>query len=161
MGAEDLELEDEEQEQQDLIKSDLFSSFIRMWPRSIFHKIAEEETEPHPNGSSIAKNIQALKKPGVYILYRDDQPFYVGQTSGELCKRLETHALKLSRRSYFWNYFSAFIVENSEHRIQLESLLIATMPSVLSNGAVPRLTKEKMPGPVRDLFKKSRWEGQY
>lgn len=160
MNREDLEEcgEDGVPEQ----KIELFSSFIRMWPRAIFHRSSEAESSiPQPKSVSVAREIEALKRPGVYILYRDDKPFYVGQTSGDLCSRLETHALHFSRRSYFWNYFSAFLVDNQEHRMQLESLLIATMPLVLSNSAVPRLIKEPMPDCVRDMFKAARWEGRY
>jgi hypothetical protein len=107
---EDVDSKDEDYEDPDEVqgptKKDIVSEFIRMWPRAIFDT---QETEGQKG--SIASKVKELRKPGVYILYRDDVPFYVGKTEGELFSRLWRHAIGvLSPRSYFWNYFSAFIV---------------------------------------------------
>ena len=104
----DEPIEDDEEGSQ--ITPKLVRKFIRMWPRAIF------TTPPELKGGrgkrpSIARTIQALDLPGVYILYRDDVPFYVGQTKGKLRSRLRAHANGVgSLRGYFWNYFSAFLV---------------------------------------------------
>jgi len=44
--------------------------FVRMWPRGLFHT-AEGRT-------FLEKN---LCEAGVYVLYRNDIPYYVGKTS--------------------------------------------------------------------------------
>jgi hypothetical protein len=91
---------------------------------------------------TIAGNIPELRKPGVYILYRDDVPFYVGKAEGELFSRLWAHANGVSStRSYFWNYFSAFIVKNRRNIAEVEAILISAMPSVITNAARPKLQK--------------------
>jgi hypothetical protein len=135
--------------------------FIRMWPRAIF-------TTPGPKQGkrgkprSIAGSIPELEKPGVYVLYRDDQPYYVGQTKGKLRSRLRSHATNVgSVRGYFWNYFSAFVAENERQIDQIEAILIAAMPSVLSNGASPRLERHHMGKPTRDVLRKIRSTGRY
>ena len=51
--------------------------FFRMWPRALFHM-----TE----GMGALKS--CLSAPGVYILYREDAPYYIGKTGRPLLKRL-------------------------------------------------------------------------
>jgi len=43
--------------------------FFRMWPRALFHM---------KQGKAVLE--ENLNKPGVYILYRDDVPYYIGKT---------------------------------------------------------------------------------
>ena len=108
-----------------------------MLPRAIFY-------EPEIDGQkgTIASKIPELKEPGVYILYRDDVPFYVGKTEGKLFGRIWTHANGVSStRSYFWNYFSAFIVKDRRNIAEVEAILISAMPSVITNAARPKLQK--------------------
>lgn len=163
----DLELHDEgEDEEGTRPGKRVWSSvkFIRMWPRAIF-------TTPGPTKSkrgkprSIAGSIRELEKPGVYVLYRDDQPYYVGQTKGKLRGRLRSHATNVgSVRGYFWNYFSAFVVEDERAKGQIdaiEAILIAAMPSVLSNGASPRLDRHRMDKATRDVLRRIRSDGHY
>jgi hypothetical protein len=58
------------------------SEFLRMWPRALFHtKAGRPMLERH------------LGAPGVYVLYRNDVPHYIGKTSTTLLKRLRNHAL--------------------------------------------------------------------
>jgi hypothetical protein len=65
-----------------------------------------------------------LKDPGVYVLYRDDQPHYIGKTGKMLFKRLKTHALRPNARRYnFWDYFSAFEIKDPNHRSEVEAIL--------------------------------------
>ena len=150
----DGEAEDPE-EGHTLSNPDLVRNFIRMWPRAIFDTPAIVGQK-----GSIARRIPELEKPGVYVLYRDDVPFYVGQTKGKLRSRLRTHATGVnSLKTYFWNYFSAFIVENSSHRDEVEAILISAMPSVITNSSTPTLHNVPMPEPVRRLMRELRKKG--
>jgi len=104
--------------------------FFRMWPRALFHM---------KDGKAILK--ENLDKPGVYILYRNDEPYYIGKTSKPLLKRLKLHALKPNARRYnFWNYFSAFEITNPSHRDEVEAILISAMPTA-ANGAHPKIPR--------------------
>jgi hypothetical protein len=102
-----------------------------------------------------------LKKPGVYILYRDDVPFYVGQAK-KLRSRLRAHARGVvSSKTYFWNYFSAFVVENPNHINEVEAILISAMPSVITNSSKPKLKMEPIGEPTRSLMRDLREKGHY
>jgi predicted GIY-YIG superfamily endonuclease len=154
------------------IRPNLVGTFIRMWPRAIFTTRLDSKGEPifttrlDSKGEGgkrplLARTIPALKRPGVYILYRDDVPFYVGQTKGELFSRLWAHANGVGSRGYFWNYFSAFLVENTTHIDEVEAILISAMPSVITNGAKPKLPKEKMGMATRKVIRDLRERGLY
>lgn len=104
--------------------------FFRMWPRALFHM---------KDGMEVLK--ATLNKPGVYILYRNDDPYYIGKTGKPLMKRLKNHALKPNARRYnFWNYFSAFEITNPSHRDEVEAILISAMPTA-ANGARPKIPR--------------------
>jgi hypothetical protein len=129
--------DDDPEESQEPVQNDIVSKFIRMLPRAIF-----DFPEIEGQKGSIASKIRELREPGVYILYRDDVPFYVGKTEGKLFDRLWSHANGVSStRSYFWNYFSAFIVKNRSNLAEVEAILISAMPSVITNAARPKLQK--------------------
>jgi hypothetical protein len=82
-----------------------------------------------------------LSAPGVYVLYRDDQPYYIGKTSKPLIKRIGGHALKPNWRRYnFWNYFSAFTIEEGSHRDEVEAILISAMPTA-ANSSKPKIAR--------------------
>ena len=119
----------------------LVSKHLRMWPREIFDRI----------GSGKNKRLsKELRQPGVYILYRDDAPYYVGKADN-MRARLGTHATNpASKRYHFWNFFSAFVIKNKRLMSQLEGVLIAAMPT--ANGASPKLPKQAMPLTVRKLL---------
>ena len=106
-----------------------------MWPRQLLY---------YTDGNHlVVKELEILSKPGVYVLYRNDTPFYVGQAQ-RLRKRLWSHAKQVVGRYYnFWNYFSVFAVEDASMRNQLESILIAAMPT--ANGATPRIKRAQLP----------------
>ncbi len=98
---------------------------------------------------------ERLRQPGVYVLFRDDQPYYVGQTKNKLFWRIHTHATKPQDRYYhFWNYFSAFVVTNAKHREEVEGVLIAAMPT--ANGATPKIQKIRFPKSVTSLMSRMR-----
>jgi hypothetical protein len=106
--------------------------FFRMWPRALFHM---------KQGKQVLKT--NLNKPGVYILYRDDKPYYIGKTGKPLIKRLSTHALKPNGRRYnFWNYFSAFEIQSSTHRDEVEAILISAMPT--ANSSRPKFLRKNL-----------------
>lgn len=66
-----------------------------MLPRALFHM-----------NTGKALLAARLNQPGVYVLYRDDTPYYIGKTKTTIFKRLKTHALRPNARRYnFWNYF--------------------------------------------------------
>jgi hypothetical protein len=101
---------------------------VRMWPRALFHM---------KDGKEVLK--AALKNPGVYVLYRDDKPYYIGKTGNPLIKRLSGHALKPNWRRYnFWNYFSAFEIAEETHRNEIEAILISAMPTA-GNSSRPKI----------------------
>jgi hypothetical protein len=148
---------DDPDDSQVTIPTELVNKFIRMWPRAIFDTPANDGRK-----GTIANRIEELKKPGVYVLYRDDVPFYVGKTEGKLRSRLRTHAIGVgSLKSYHWNFFSAFIVNDPKHIDEVEAILISAMPSVIMNGATPRLEKVKMDLPTRRLMHELHKKGQY
>jgi hypothetical protein len=122
----------------------LLSNHMRMWPREIFDR---EDVIATRND----KKLPELAKPGVYVLYRDDVPHYVGQAKDLMRGRISQHATEPTQRRYhLWNYFSAFVIENADHRSDVEAILIAAMPT--ANSANPKLPKERTPEAVRKLF---------
>jgi hypothetical protein len=164
VGEEDLEEkelgeidDDDPEESQGPTQKNIVSKFIRMWPRAIF-----DTRDVDGQKGSIASKIPELRKPGVYILYRDDVPFYVGKTEGELLRRLWGHANGvLGSRSYFWNYFSAFIVKNPRNIAEVEAILISAMPSVITNAAKPNLQRVPAGKSLRRLKRELRKSGRY
>lgn len=130
----------------------IVSRYARMWPREVFGLFPASKDAPSKRKKTMAKDLDFLTKGGVYILYRNDMPYYIGQAT-KLRTRLRGHAAKAeSRYFHFWNFFSAFIVPNPKHRNELEGILIAAMPT--ANSAKPKLQREKMPKEVRDLLKR-------
>jgi predicted GIY-YIG superfamily endonuclease len=134
----------------------ILGQYARMWPRDVFYRLITKTTKKGEqrkgkSGSKLLfREIDLLTKAGVYILYRDDVPHYIGQAT-KLRLRLREHACAKDSRYYnFWNYFSAFVVENPEHRNQVESILIAAMPT--ANSAKPRMKKESLPAGVRKMI---------
>ena len=127
---------------------ELVTSYVRMWPREIFDR---EDII----GKGQDKQLDVLKKPGVYVLYRDDEPYYVGKAEESMRGRIGQHATDPTQRRYlFWNYFSAFVINDPNLRSQVEGILIAAMPT--ANGANPTLPREKMPNDVKRLLRELR-----
>jgi hypothetical protein len=109
------------------------TQFFRMWPRALFHmKEGKPIVERHFG-----------KIAGVYVLYRDDEPFYIGKTGTTLLRRLRNHAVRPNARRYtFWNSFSAFAIEDADHRNEVEAILISAMPT--ANSSTPKITKVRL-----------------
>jgi hypothetical protein len=70
--------------------SRVVANTARMWPREIFDHVADDGVSPN---KPLAKSLEFLNNPGVYVLYRDDIPYYIGQ-AGKLRSRLWAHATK-------------------------------------------------------------------
>jgi hypothetical protein len=117
-----------------------------MLPRAIFDHSA---TKVKSKQAQI-EGLEFLDKAGVYVLYRDEVPYYVGQAA-KLRRRLRKHAHEPGSRYYnFWNFFSAFPIQDRKHRDEIEGILISAMPT--ANGAKPKLPKEKYPKVVKDML---------
>lgn len=127
-------------------------AFARMWPREVFDYLVPKENSSRTQ--KLARGLEILKEPGVYVLYRDDIPYYVGQAA-KLRSRLWGHACNPGGRYYnFWTFFSVFVVKDKKYRDQIEGILIAAMPT--ANSAKPKLARHPFPKPVRDMAHKIR-----
>ena len=133
--------------------------YARMWPRDVFYRRLERKKEDAVRHggktrltSLLFRTIELLAEPGVYILYWDDVPYYVG-TAKRLRARLWAHAC-VAGDPYFnhWNYFSAFGVED-EFRSRLEGILIAAMPT--ANGTRP-LKRAPVPREMTKMLREMR-----
>ena len=126
----------------------IVTAYARMWPRVAFELKLDREV--------YAETVSMLNKPGVYILYRDEHPYYIGKTNNKLFNRIRAHATNVQDTYYFWNYVSAFAVPNSAKRDELEGILIAAMPTT-ANGAEPKqLSKVPIPSNIKLLMEKLR-----
>ena len=122
-----------------MAKTEIVKKFISMWPREVWDVMEEG------NRTLFLKNHEELRMPGVYVLYRDDVPYYIGQ-AGTLYKRLHDHANKSTDRYFnFWNFFSAFVSEK-KYLKEIEKILIAAMPT--ANSSKPKMHRVKMPSSV-------------
>ena len=127
----------------------LVAQCASMWPREIFDCFEGRELVGR-TGELAA----VLNKPGVYVLYRDDIPYYIGKAN-RLESRLHNHANRPgSRHHNFWNFFSAFVVTDPARRDEVEGILIAAMPT--ANSSTPRWTREKFPKKLRDMMRELR-----
>jgi hypothetical protein len=114
-------------------------SIAQMWPREVF--------DIHNKKGLLIKQKELLRGTGVYVLYRDDRPYYIGQTRRPLFERLHDHANKSSDKWYsLWNFFSAFEVPN-QHVDEVEAILIAAIPT--ANSARPSIPPVELPREIR------------
>lgn len=128
-------------------KVKIVEEYARMWPRELFDMIE--------NNKLLLNSISDLKRPGVYILYRDEHPYYIGKTKGSLFNRLHKHAnVSADRYFHFWNYFSVFVVPDKSHVDEVEGILIASMPT--ANSAVPRIKQIRLPSRVVRIIREMR-----
>jgi hypothetical protein len=121
-----------------------------MWPREVFDCLI-----PNENGGRkviLGKGLELVDQPGVYVLYRDDIPYYIGQAL-KLRHRLWSHAGSPGARyGNFWNYFSAFVIREKKMRDEIEGILIASMPT--ANSAKPKLKRAKFPLVVSQMVRR-------
>ena len=112
----------------------LVEEYARMWPREVFDCLIPHQ-DGKKKGTKLVKGLDFLNKPGVYVLYRDQMPYYIGKAA-PLFGRLWHHAsYPGARYQNFWNFFCAFVVPDKIKRTQIEGILIASMPT--ANGANP------------------------
>lgn len=129
------------------VKGKLVTGYAKMWPRTVF--------DLREKGMLLQDAKEKLALPGVYVLYRDDEPHYIGKTKRPLFDRIYDHA-NAARDKYFnfWNFFSAFEVKKSRDRDEIEAVLIAAMPT--ANSANPRIQAIPIPRKVVDFLAKRR-----
>jgi hypothetical protein len=122
------------------------SEYAHMWPRSVY--------DFKKGGKTFESLRKALhNKKGVYVLYRDEHPYYIGKATNSLFSRIRQHALNINDRYYeFWSHFSAFVVPNKNHIEQMEGILIASI-AITANSSRPRIARIRMP---RDLAERIR-----
>lgn len=112
---------------------------VRMWPREVFDAVSVDGGRK----KMLARVLEILNEPGVYVLYRDDIPYYIGQAA-KLRRRLWQHAWNPNSRYYnFWNFFSAFVINDEKHMDEVEAILIAAMPT--ANSAKPKMKRQQLP----------------
>jgi hypothetical protein len=127
----------------------IVTTFARMWPRGVFDY-------PGKNKKFLASDLTILDEPGVYVLYREDLPYYIGKTDDRLFERLFFHAKRPEGRYYyFWNYFSVFVIKDPKDRTMVEGILIAAMPT--ANSAKPQaFDRHPMPPEVTNMMRDQR-----
>jgi hypothetical protein len=112
--------------------------FISMWPREVW-----DVTEEGSRKLFLKENLDELREPGVYVLYRDGIPHYIGRAA-VLYKRLHDHSNKSTDPYFnFWNFFSAFVVTDEKFLPDIERVLIAAMPT--ANSSNPKMDRVRMP----------------
>jgi hypothetical protein len=115
----------------------MIKGYIQMWPRAVFDLRDGKKLMPELR--------ESLSSPGVYVLYRDDHPYYIGKAGRKVFHRLWAHANATRDKHYhFWNYFSAYLVPKKQSRDAIEAILIAAMPTT-SNSSSPRFTRIHLP----------------
>ncbi len=133
-------------------KNQIVEEYAHMWPREVFDCLVPDENSKKKR--KLVRGLELLDKPGVYVLYRDDVPYYVGQAI-RLRGRMKSHASVPGARYHnFWNFFSAFVIPDQRRRNEIEGILIAAMPT--ANSAKPRLKKAKFPLAVRKMVRNIR-----
>ena len=127
----------------------IVTHYAHMWPREFF-----DATDGKPPRLLIW-DVEELRTSGEYILYRDDQPYYVGKAKNHLYSRLHDHSNKSTDRYFnFWNFFSFFVVLNPAHVDEVEGILIASMPT--ANSAVPRIRRVLVPPKLSRILRLKR-----
>jgi hypothetical protein len=132
--------------------SPLVERYARLWPREVFDYVIAKKGQ---QAVYLAKDLPILKNPGVYILYRDDMPYYIGKAGGKLWTRLFMHARRPGGRyNNFWNYFSVFVIHDPGQRNAVESILIAAFPT--ANSAKPRIERQPLPREALEMWRQRR-----
>lgn len=123
-------------------------AFFRMWPRNFFDK-----KEGDTGRLLLKREVPELQLPGVYVLYKGDELYYVGRAA-KLWTRLHAHSNMVTDDYYaHWDYFSAFALvdagtDSDQQIAQLEAILIAAMPRA-TNKATPRFKRVPIPRALR------------
>ena len=113
-------------------KQSIVNAYLKMWPRELL--------DLRNKNQLLSEVWDQLNLPGVYVLYRDDHPYYIGRATNKLRSRIHAHANRPKDKYYnFWNYFSAFVVNDPSHIPEVEGILIAAFPT--ENAAKPRFPR--------------------
>lgn len=130
----------------------LVTGYVKMWPREVFN--IHRGKKLVVNTAELKSHLQILWNPGVYVLYRDEHPYYVGQASNKLFSRLHDHANKRTDTYFnFWDSFSAFAVP-TDHLNEVEAILIAAMPT--ANSSKPKFKPVPLPKQIVKIFAERR-----
>lgn len=123
----------------------IVTKYAELWPREVF-----DIREGKNRLLKIAQEL--LSGPGVYVLYRDDVPYYIGKTEINLYERIRKHANRPGEKYYrYWNYFSAYIVGTIKHIGDVEGLLITAIPAA-ANSSKPKIKKILLPRNITNLI---------
>ena len=124
----------------------IVTNFAELWPREVF------DLREGKNRVLESEFYDQLNYPGVYILYRDDVPYYIGKTEKSLYNRVYQHANKPDAKYYrYWNYFSVYVVEDVELIDDVEGILITAIPAA-ANSSKPRIPKIPIPRRIKYLI---------
>jgi hypothetical protein len=127
----------------------IVTGYAQMWPREVY------DIKRRQGKKFLEKAIEPLDKPGIYVLYRDDHPYYVGKAGKSLFWRIHAHANRPKDPYYnFWNFFSVFVVPDKRHLSEVEGILIASMQT--ANSATPRLKRIGLPSEIGRILAKKR-----
>jgi hypothetical protein len=119
-------------------KEAMIKAYIRMWPREIYNI-----RDGNHHLESVRQEL--WQKSGIYILYQNGQPYYVGQAKN-LWYRIRNHATNQNTKHYhLWTHFSAFILSNTDHISELEGLVIAAFGTATANSAKMRMKRILLP----------------
>ncbi len=123
------------------MRNKIVKGYVKMWPRELFN--IHKGKGLLIRDPDLSEELGILWEPGVYVLYRDEHPYYIGQASKKLFNRLHDHANKSTDTYFsFWNSFSAFAVPK-EHLNEVEAVLIAAVPT--ANSAKPKFKPVPLP----------------
>ncbi len=132
----------------DAKKGSIVTGYAKMWPREVF--------DVRKGNKFLGEIKERLSTPGVYVLYWNDRPYYIGQAKGSLFRRLRRHAIRPRDPYYnFWNFFSAFSVPQVADIGEVEAILIASTPS--ANRAVPKIPRIPFPDRVGKILHERRY----
>lgn len=119
-------------------KRSIVLEYASMWPREILDIRCKNSKRLWVRSPECP-----LGRSGVYVLYRDDRPYYIGKAT-RLAERIWAHANHPTDPYYnFWNLFSAFVVKDLKQMDQVEGILIAALPT--ANSSTPRITRLRLP----------------
>jgi hypothetical protein len=125
----------------------MIAAYIRKWPRTVYN--LKDGNKPL---ESVREKLR--QKPGIYILYQNDKPYYVGQAKN-LWARIRRHATNQNAKHYYsWTHFSAFIVNDAQSIKELEGLIIAAFDTAAVNSAKPRMTRILLPREATKMLSK-------
>ncbi len=120
------------------IPEPMIESYIRMWPREVYY--LKDKNKPL---ESVREKLR--QKPGIYILYHNGSPYYIGQAKN-LWLRIRSHAVNQNSKHFHgWTHFSAFILADTHHMTELEGLLIAASGLGTANSSRRRMKRILLP----------------